>query len=209
MSNLIETTVTIQGTRTLLWHAFGPHAIPLEKQERTGVAGNDPDEWRKTVLFDPATRHLFLPSIAVFSCLREAGKHTKRGRGTLMADVGATLQILDDQVFVDRSLPDEPTTDDTQPVYIHVASVRNPNTKGRNVRYRIATQPGWQATFTLLWDKTIVSRPQMEAVLQDAGRLVGLGDGRAIGYGRFVVTAFALVDDAGTPATTTRLAEAG
>lgn len=40
------------------------------------------------------------------------------------------------------------------------------------------------------WDKTLVSRDQMRAVLNDAGTLVGLGDGRSVGYGRFTVMAF-------------------
>lgn len=43
---------------------------------------------------------------------------------------------------------------------------------------------GWLASFTLCWDKTIVSREQMRAVLQDAGTLVGFADGRSVGYGR-------------------------
>jgi len=46
------------------------------------------------------------------------------------------------------------------------------------------------AEFTLLWDKTIVSRGEMEAIVIDTGKLVGLGNGRSIGFGRFDVIAF-------------------
>lgn len=67
---------------------------------------------------------------------------------------------------------------------------KNPSTKARNVRYRVASPAGWKATFHLLWDKTIVSRGEMEAVLKDAGVLVGIADGRSIGFGRFTAEGF-------------------
>jgi hypothetical protein len=35
-------------------------------------------------------------------------------------------------------------------------------------------------TCIVVWDKTIIDRNQMRAVLDDAGKLVGLGDGRSI-----------------------------
>ncbi|MBI4783274.1 MAG: hypothetical protein HY785_18430, partial [Oscillatoriophycideae cyanobacterium NC_groundwater_1537_Pr4_S-0.65um_50_18] len=49
--------------------------------------------------------------------------------------------------------------------------------------------------FLLDWDKTIVSRSEMEAVAIDAGKLVGLGDGRSIGYGRFEMQSFEVNQD--------------
>lgn len=206
MSNTITAKVTVKGVRPLFWHKFGPDALPLEKQERTGVAGNDPPEWRKTVL---VTREgqLYLEPTYVFSALREGAKYTKKGRGSIMTQVSATLQVVDNRVLVDRFFPgypngsgfdvktaDEPPQDPDEPIYLDVRGVRNPTTKARNVRYRIAACPGWQATFTILWDKTIVSRGEMEAVLIDAGRLVGLGNGRAIGMGRFEVLDFTVAE---------------
>jgi hypothetical protein len=195
MGNLLKATVTIEGTRPLLWNHFGPDVIPLEKQEKSGVAGNDPDEWRKKVLCDEEKRQLYILPIAVFACLREAAKFTKKGRGSLMSDVGATLQVFDDRVLVDRYLPEEPVpTDPNAPVYLSVQSVRNPATKARNVRYRIAVCPGWCTTFTIVWDKTIIDRNQMQAVLNDAGKLIGLGDGRSIGFGRFRIVDISIDD---------------
>lgn len=47
-TNIVTAEVSIVGTRPFLFHKFGPEALPLEKQERSGVAGNNPDEWRKT-----------------------------------------------------------------------------------------------------------------------------------------------------------------
>lgn len=190
MSQYTTAKVTIRGLRSLLWHAFGPDAMPLEKQERTGIAGNDPEEWKKTVL---ATKDgdLYIPGAYIFSCFRDAAKHTKKGRGSIQANVAATLQIMDDIITIGRRLPDgELPRDPSEPVYLDVRGVRNPATKGRNVRYRVAASAGWEATFRIMWDRTIVSTQEMKAVVTDAGPLSGLGDGRSIGFGRFELVAF-------------------
>jgi hypothetical protein len=188
--NLLTATATIQGVKPLLWHHFGPDALPLERQERTGVAGNDPEEWRRTMLVN-ANGQLYLDPASIFGSIRDGARHTRKGKGSLQPLVVATLQVLDAQVLVDRCMPDgEVTTDATQPVYLDIRGVRNPSTRGRNVRYRLAASPGWHATFSLLWDRTIVSLEQMQAALLDAGRLSGIGSGRAIGMGRYEIVSF-------------------
>lgn len=205
MDNMLTATATIKGTRPIFWHKFGPDALPLEKGERTGVAGNDPEEWRKTVM---ATRsgQLYVEPTYIFSAICEAAKYTKRGRYSIKTSVQATLQCIDDRILVDRWLPGvdgdgcdlatlpPPPEDSELPVYLDVRGVKNPSTRARNVRYRIAASKGWICTFNLLWDKTVVSRTEMEAVLLDAGKLVGIGNGRAIGMGRFDVQEFTVSD---------------
>jgi CRISPR/Cas system endoribonuclease Cas6 (RAMP superfamily) len=62
------------------------------------------------------------------------------------------------------------------------------------VRYRIAAATGWGCDFKLTWDKTVVSRGEMEAAVIDAGRLCGIGDGRSVGFGRFEVTNFEVAE---------------
>lgn len=206
MGNILIATVIIKGVRPLWWHKFGPDALPLEKQERSGVAGNAPEEWRRTVL---VTRdgQLYLDPTYVFSTLREGARHTKKGKGSIQSNVSATLQIVNDRILINRYFPGfpnghsfdiktaiTPSTDFDELVYLDIRGVRNPSTKARNVRYRIATKPDWITTFDLQWDKTIVSRGEMESVCIDSGRLVGMGNGRSIGMGRFEVTAFEIVE---------------
>lgn len=195
MSNILTATVQVVGVRPLLWHAFGPDAMPLEKREKTGVAGNDPEEWKRTVLVTKEGQLYLRPTYA-FGAIREASRYTKvGGKGTLQKSMSATLQVTSDILLVDRWLPAEPLpTDPEELVYLDIQGVRNPATKGRNVRYRVAASTGWKTEFDLLWDKTLVSRNQMEAVLVDAGRLVGFGDGRSIGYGRFELEGFEVAD---------------
>lgn len=206
MSNILKAQVTIRGMRPLIQHRFGPDALPLEKQERTGVAGNDPQEWRKTCMVTKDGQLFILPTY-VFSCFREGSKNTKKGRGSIMPAVASTLQVTDDFILIDRYFPnfpnghsfdvatvDAPPNDLTAPVFLDVCGVRNPATKARNVRYRIAAGTGWRASFHIVWDKTIVSRDQMQAVAIDSGRLVGLADGRSVGYGRFEIESFNVQD---------------
>ena len=202
MSNILTARVQIEGTRALLWHHFGPDAIPLEKQEKSGVSGNDPSEWRRTVLVTNDGQLYIKPTYA-FGCIREAAKYTKKGRGSLMSLIAATLQVTDEMILIDRHFPNYPNGQDfdlttvapppndiTAPVFLDVCGVRNPTTKGRNVRYRVGASKGWHANINLLWDKTIIDRNQMHAILIDAGNLVGVGDGRSVGYGRFTVEHF-------------------
>lgn len=197
-SNIISATVEVQGTRPLLWHRFGADTIPADgKKERQGVAGNDPSEWKRSVLVTKE-RQLYLEPSYIFGAVRDGAKHTKRGRGTLQPMVAATLQVSDDRVLVDRFLPENTdaflanTPED--PVYLDIRSVKNPATRARNVRYRVAASPGWKTQFTLMWDITVVSRGEMEAAVRDAGMLAGLGDGRGIGFGRFTVERFDIAE---------------
>jgi hypothetical protein len=194
MSNILTAQLTLLGTRPLLWHSFGMDAIPLTKQERTGVAGNDPEEWRKSVLATPDGR-LYLPDSYVFGSLRDGAIYTRKGRGTLQSALIATLIVLTDRApLADRLLPDPISTDPSQPIYLDIRSVKNPATKGRNVRYRVAASPGWRVRVTVQWDRTVLSRGELEAIAHDAGRLVGIGSGRKIGLGRFSVASFTITD---------------
>jgi hypothetical protein len=157
---LVTAAVAIRGTRPLLWHRFGIDAIPLEKKPKQGVAGNNPEEWRNTVL-KTSERQLYLESTYVFGCIRDGAKHTSVKRGTLQPKVASTLQITDEIVLIDRWLPKGDLAPplradneaDNEPVYLDVRSVRNPTTRGRNIRYRVAASRGWNAEFTIEWDK--------------------------------------------------------
>ncbi|MBD2157026.1 hypothetical protein [Leptolyngbya sp. FACHB-16] len=200
IGNLLSAQVSIQGTRLLLWHHFGIDAIPLQKEETEGVAGHNPGEWRRTVLMLPS-RQLFIYNTYVFSCIRAAAPFIKRGKSLQLA-VSATLQVEEEIIpITDRFVPKKPdliergqAVGELPPVFVHIQGVKNPSTGRRNIRYRVAAAPGWTCQFTLQWDKTVVSREEMEALCLSAGQLIGLGDGRTIGFGRFDVKSFVVAD---------------
>ncbi|WMT18437.1 hypothetical protein [Parageobacillus toebii] len=189
--SLLIADIKIKGTRPLLFNRFTIDTISLHKKEQTGVAGNDPEEWKRTYSAT-SDGQLYLDSSYIFGCIREAAKYTKSGRASIQTKVAATLQILTNKALINRFVPrfEDITQDPTQPVYIDIRSVRNPSTKGRNIRYRLALSEGWETSFQIMWENTLVNRTQMEAVVIDAGKLVGLGDGRSIGFGRFDVVEF-------------------
>lgn len=194
MSQFLTAHVVVRGTRPILWHAFGPDALPTERKERSGVAGNDPTEWKRTVLMTEERQLYILPSY-VYSCIREGGREVKRGRKNLFSVIAGTLQPLDTIILIDRFVPDEPLpTDHEQPVYLDICGVKNPQTKARNVRYRVAASVGWNCEFHLKWDSIIVNRIEMREAIVFGGQLSGLGDGRSVGNGRFEVLSYEVQD---------------
>lgn len=193
---VLKATVTIIGKRPILFHSFSVDSISLGKKEKTGVAGNDPEEWKRSVL-KTKENQLYLDSSYIFGCLRDGGKHIQSGRGSIQPKIASTLIVLDEIILLNRFVPQEDmlTQEKEEPVYLDIRSVKNPATKARNVRYRIAASPGWKATFQIEWENTIVSRDQMKSAMESAGSFVGLGDGRSIGFGRFSVEKFEIEEE--------------
>lgn len=205
--NIATAKVEIIGTRALFFHKGGRDTIPLEREERTGVAGNDPWTWAKTTPIT-STGQLYLDPTQLFATIRDGGKHIRLKNVGLNTLIVGTLQIMDDVILVDRFLPQEAaefvrskgrvgnpldvlTDDPTQPVYLDVRKGKNPNSRGSTmIIYRVACGADWHASFTMQWDKTVVATQQMQAALRDAGTLEGVGSGRKIGKGRFTVKSF-------------------
>ncbi len=196
MGNLLQATVSIQGNRPLLFNHLPPSPDFGQRKERGGIAGNDPSEWQRSVLAIPESHQLYLLPSYIFGCLRDAGRYTKRNRVNLVSSIASTLTLPERRILVDRYLPESPafySEEADESVYVFMSITGGMGKKGaKNVRYRVAASTGWQCQFLLNWDKTIVSRNEMEAVAIDAGKLVGLGDGRSIGYGRFELLKFAI-----------------
>ena len=213
--NIVTATVNIVGNRALFFHAASTDMIPLEKQEVTGVAGNDPWTWAKTT---PITNEgqLYVDSTYSFATIRDGGRHIRSKRGTLMMPIIATLQVEEEIILIDRFLPPAArefvrskgkvghplevlTTDPTSETYLDIRKGKNPNTKSAMIIYRVACSPGWHATFKLTWDRTVVSTGQLESAIMNAGALEGIGGGRKIGKGRFKVESFQVTQDTTEP----------
>lgn len=187
MANII-----VEGTRPILWNSFNNELLDI-KSKKSGSKGNSPEEWKKSVLVNDSNQLYILPE-SIFGCIRDGSKYTKNGRGTMQSMITATLQIADNTILTDRFLPVNITRDITEEVYLDVRNVRNPNTRGRNIRYRVAAKAGWKIIFSITWDCTLISPELMEAIIIDSGSFCGLGDGRSIGFGRFKLEKFELVD---------------
>jgi hypothetical protein len=185
--------VEISGIRPIWFHAFRIEQISSLSKVKSGSAGNDPEEWKRTVL--EKNGQLYLPGSYWTSCLKEASKYTKIGRGSIQKIFISTTLVLDDFTLLDRFLPegwekmsiDEMEKDSSNLVYLDIRGVMNPNSKGRNIRYRIACCPGWKTKFSLSFDDTFISPAQMKQIIQNSGKMIGIGDGRVLGNGRFEI----------------------
>ena len=185
--------VKVKGKRPLLFHAFKVEAISNTSKVKSGSAGNDPEEWKNSVL--EMNGQLFLPSSYWQSCMKAACAYTKAGRGSIQKSFIGCTGILTEQSLIDRHLPkgwekldikDAPK-DASLPVYIDIRGVTNPNSKGKNIRYRVACSPGWTTEYSFYFDDKILSQSQIRKVIEDAGKMVGVGSARTLGYGRFSV----------------------
>lgn len=172
--NIVHTQVVIRGTRPLWQHKFGPDALPLHPGEKSGVAGNDPEEWRKTCMIDSQGRP-YVRDTYLFATIRDGGRYIKSGRSNLIRPIAATLQVLDDPIIItNRYWPgyenddledefdpieaDPPEDNPEANLYMDIRGVRNPSTRNRNIRYRVALSTGWEMSFAIQFDKSIVSR---------------------------------------------------
>jgi hypothetical protein len=194
MTHIISAEVKIRGTRPLIFNLFSVESIPLTKVAKFGVAGNNPEEW-KTSFVTTNENQLYLEARHIFACLRAGGKYIPKSRGTLESDVSATLQVTKERLLLNRYINsiEEISNDPNDLVYIDIRPVSRRGVK--NIRYRLATGPGWETDFQIRWDSTLISPQQMEAICIESGNFAGLGDARKIGYGRFEVTEFKTLND--------------
>lgn len=65
-----------------------------------------------------------------------------------------------------------------------------PSTRGRVMRYRPKWKTGWKAEFIIEVMDDRVTPDILQKVIDEAGRIKGVGDARSIGMGRFMVTKF-------------------
>jgi hypothetical protein len=188
--------ITCEGTRPFLFHHLAINFLSTDRKTLSGTSGNNPEEWKNTVLYEKKKRQLYVPSSYILGSFRNGSLYTKVGRGTIMKKVVATLMVVDETILFDRYLPEEDKikiNEDSEKVYLDVRAVRNPNTKGSNLRYRVAMKKEYKFKFGIMWDDSIVSEDHMRNVARDAGMLVGIGDGRSIGYGRYSVEEFKII----------------
>ena len=61
--SIICANVKISGTRPLLFNRFTEEAIPITKQEKWGVPGNNPQEWKKLFKQHHKDNFIWIPFI--------------------------------------------------------------------------------------------------------------------------------------------------
>lgn len=191
--------VHIEGIKNLLINTFPIEALDAKKP-KSGSAGNSSEEWKKTVLVDKETNKLFIFQSYLFKSISDGGKEIKVGKATIAKKVAASLEIVScekERIYFENDicLPENLTTDCSQKVFLDIRSVVNPMTKGRNLRYRVCISHPWELKFKISWDNVIISKETMMQAIVNGGLYQGIGDGRAIGFGRYKLVNFEEIKD--------------
>lgn len=179
------------GKTPLLFNKFNIESVSKKVKTQSGSAGNNPEEWKNTVFTEG--KLLYIPNYYVFSNLSEGGHYVKEGRGSIKKKLMGCLLIQQDKFFLNYQLPknmdemenEDISRDSSQNIYLDIRAVKNPMTKGKNVRYRVALCPGWETVISAEWDDTVISKDGIRQAIECAGKFVGIGDARLLGYGRY------------------------
>lgn len=162
-----QVTVELTGTSALLMHAF-----PMEPIE--AIEKKTPAEQAELSAYRDPDGHLYVPGINVQRALVAAAAYSKgKGRASLQKPVAACVQVSPERL----QLPTDKYEIDSRPVVV-------PATKGRIMRHRPRLND-WVISFTLEYDDTLLTEPQIRRVVDDMGSRVGLLDFRPERKGPF------------------------
>jgi len=179
--------IKIKSLCAMLHH--GSQAVGMEKTTGKKKGGEallgDSDEWKKTIYFKESIG-VYLPAMVFEACVVNAAKQFKvTGRQTATKYVQGGLFCIDE--FLPFFVDGKPikTLDDPR-IKIDVRTVKNPSTKGRNVRYR-AKFDEWESKFRFMVTTDDYLRTDLlKEIVSYAGNFVGVDDYRPR-FGRFDV----------------------
>lgn len=191
VKEMAKVEASIRGIKPLIFHKFNIEALTDTRKPKEGSTGNNFNEWKSSFFHDNG--HLYLPGNYLFAAFKNGAVNSKVGRGTIQKTWISAVNIIEEKVFMNRHVWDNwqetdlenLPIDSSRDVYVDIRMVSNPNTKGKNVRYRLALSPGWACSFSLDIDESLISSSQVRKVIEDTGKLQGIADGRTLGYGRF------------------------
>jgi hypothetical protein len=177
--------IELESMSPMLHH--GSQALGMEEQEMKKKGGSaligDTEEWKKTVYFDEKIG-VYLPASNVEAALIEAAKQFKiSGRATATKFFKSGVFIMDDTLPL---LVNGNRITDINNIEVDKRTVKNPSTKGRNVRYRAIFRQ-WQTKFRIMISSDdYIKEDLLKQTFEYAGLYVGLCDYRPR-FGRFVL----------------------
>ena len=169
--------VTIEGVRPLLMNKWIPDDASTKKR---GEAQDSPEMAKKRAYI--VDGKLVMPAEWIERAMHSVSSSFKlpgHGKKTYKDLIGGAISI--EPEFIELT-PQEYKIDERTVVI--------PATRGRVLRYRPRLDPGWRATFHIHVFDSRIGKDVLENILAEAGRLKGVGDGRSIGMGRFIIVEF-------------------
>lgn len=189
----MEINITVAGTTPLICNRFTDEAAESATKGTRGASAaadrGTPLEIAEAKLYIGLGGKPMIPQPNLLRCLVEGGRFHKAGKTQLTTSKSSIMySCLDIQGAEVPIKHKEPWRVDTR-------AVRIPSTGGRILAHRPMFDD-WSLTFTAELDTTILSEKLLRAIIDDAGKRVGLGDFRPATkgpFGRFVVTNWEVV----------------
>lgn len=188
----MKINVTIEGISPLLMNRFTEAAeVAVSGGTAVSFRGDKgtPRQQAEPKRYADADGNLFIPGSNLFACIIAAGTFHKAGKSKLttlktsLIPAGAIVDALICPLHDANGEPLKGWEVDSRSVVI-------PSTGGRIMCHRPRVD-AWQCTFPVELDTTMFSPNLIRAVIDDAGKKIGLGDYRPARkgpFGRFVVT---------------------
>lgn len=184
--------ITIQGNTPLICNRFTDEAAEKATNGTSALASagdrGTPREQAEKKLYPGRDGRLIIPQPNLLRCLVEGGRFHKAGKKQITTKkesmLYSCLDIEDTEIPIEHR---EPWRVDSRPVV-------NPSTGGRFLCHRPMFDD-WRLSFTLSADDEFINLNLVRAIVDDAGRRIGLGDyrpDRKGPFGKFVVVNWAV-----------------
>lgn len=183
--------VTIQGLTPLLMNRFTEaNEVAVSGGTSVSFRGDKgtPRDQAAAKRYADGDGQLYVPGPNIFACLIAAGTFHKAGKSkltTMRTSLIPAGVMVEDLVCLLTNADGEPLTE----WEVDSRSVVIPSTGGRIMAHRPRVD-AWLTSFTLDIDDTMFTPNLIRAVVDDAGKKIGLGDYRPARkgpFGRFVV----------------------
>lgn len=194
----MKVNVTIQGIAPLLMNRFTEASeVAISGGTTATLRGSKgtPRDQAEAKRYADQAGNLYIPGPNVFAAIVAAGAFHKAGRSKLTTFKTSLIPagvMVDDLVCPLTNADGEPLT----AWEVDSRSVVIPATGGRIMAHRPRLDI-WHMTFSLTIDETVFTPNLIRAVIDDAGKKIGLGDYRPARkgpFGRFVVARWQPVD---------------
>jgi len=186
--------VEIEGISPLMQNNIENILLGISDRPKAGNALiGDAEEWRRKVYYKPEIG-VYIPSAYIEGALLKAAKEFKvtgRKRATEYVKSGVFVEDETLPLYVDgQTVKTIDEINNGNPnCYVDKRVVQNPNTKGRQIRYRPCFN-NWSSRFRLVvFSDEYIPSELLLKILKYAGLYVGIGDYRPR-FGRFNVTKF-------------------
>lgn len=177
--------ISIEGVAPILFHRWSCEAVEAKATAAKGSKAKKTDDVESYLNRD-AAGHIAIPGEYLRQSVIEAAKYRQDPRSPRKSAKDLFKAAIISLTDLASTGAIDPDYLDRRRVCVQRAAV---------TRVRPALNAGWSASFQMMVQTPEYVSPQtLNAVIADAGRLVGVGDFRP-SYGRFVVTNFTIMEE--------------